>query len=422
MSLDPYYGGFLNSPIPLELSLNYCSHSCHFCYANLNSSKRTVDITQIMGLISQFRERNSFAARLLQLGYPVMCSTHVDFFAKSNEEIAMVLLEMLSELEIPVQIMTKGGDRFIEAVSTLKPSVIYFSFSTLDDELASVTEPGAPLPSDRLKMIRKAQEYGHRIVGGINPCVPDWIGDPFVFVSALQSTGVEGVIIQPMHLNNRQIQAMNVEAIAALGETVLKQAKRKDRDKDVAYILKATNTAARSIGLSVYRVGQAIKSNYYEPFKAIYPKLYPTLQDFVNYCYEENKDPDEPIYWKEFRDFFVPLFPDGVFPLRNHLSACQNKYWCAKWNDRIPKNMTYEALLRWCWQLNDIAYSPVNALGFRWAARSATENDTPGWYEYVDPENMPILLFRPDSKKLEVYDEWRIYQDVEQTRVPDRQF
>lgn len=38
--LDVYYGEFLINPIPLELSLNYCSHKCAYCFANVNQPGR----------------------------------------------------------------------------------------------------------------------------------------------------------------------------------------------------------------------------------------------------------------------------------------------------------------------------------------------------------------------------------------------
>jgi hypothetical protein len=43
MSLNLYDNELTISPIPIELSLNFYSHSCHFCFANLNAPNRRTD-------------------------------------------------------------------------------------------------------------------------------------------------------------------------------------------------------------------------------------------------------------------------------------------------------------------------------------------------------------------------------------------
>jgi DNA repair photolyase len=57
--IEPYWGEFLISPIPLELSLNYCSHKCAYCFANLNDPKRTSDVKAIMRFLSDYLERET---------------------------------------------------------------------------------------------------------------------------------------------------------------------------------------------------------------------------------------------------------------------------------------------------------------------------------------------------------------------------
>lgn len=393
-NLSVYWGAFLNIPIPLELSLNYCSHNCTFCYANLNSPQRTADVSQIMGLLSSFWERETYAAKLLQMGYPVMCSTHVDFFAKSNEAIAMTLFEVMIEGGVNFAILTRGGDRYLEAVRMFpKPVVIYFSFVAFDDAIAARIEPNSPLPSERIRMIEETIALGHRVVAGINPCVPEWIGDPLPLLAKLQSIGVTGLLAQGLHLNNRQIDNMNGREIAAIGKTVLKRGKMRLRDKGMSSLLEFTLAAAHEMGLETYSIGQGLYSDYWKPYKDVYPVMFPILQDFVNYCWDSGKEEGDAIAYEEFRDFFVPKLPQGVFDLRNHLNATQNHKWSADWNSKIALRMTYERLLYWSWKVESIAYCPVNALTFRWAGYK----DDSGWHKYVDSNDMPYLIFTPSA-------------------------
>jgi len=91
-SLSVYWGLLFNACSPLEISLNYCSHNCHFCFANLNSPNRTADVKQIMGILSTCQEKETFAAKLLRDKYPVTISNHVDPFSESNWRISLPII------------------------------------------------------------------------------------------------------------------------------------------------------------------------------------------------------------------------------------------------------------------------------------------------------------------------------------------
>lgn len=49
-SIRLYTGEFLISPIAMELAMNFCSHACTFCFANLNKPKRWHNIKEIIFL------------------------------------------------------------------------------------------------------------------------------------------------------------------------------------------------------------------------------------------------------------------------------------------------------------------------------------------------------------------------------------
>jgi hypothetical protein len=81
-----YSGEFLISPAGLELSMNWCGHDCSYCFANLNKPNRRADLASIMGLLANFRSRQTREARLMQAGVPLLVSNHVDVFAGTNAE------------------------------------------------------------------------------------------------------------------------------------------------------------------------------------------------------------------------------------------------------------------------------------------------------------------------------------------------
>ena len=109
--LVPYFGEFMVSVVPLELHLNYCSHKCAFCFANLNSPDRRADVKQIMALLTKYRTRRTLEAKLLQWGFPTLFSNLVDPFAVSNARQALPLIEVYQQLGLPLAYQTKGAGK-----------------------------------------------------------------------------------------------------------------------------------------------------------------------------------------------------------------------------------------------------------------------------------------------------------------------
>ena len=404
--LNPYWGGLLGSSCAmLEMSLNWCSMGCSYCFANLNSPNRSANAKSILGIISDHQNRNTYTAYLLREKHPIVISNHVDPFADSNAHVALPILEVLTELDLPFTLQTKCGKHGYEALKFIKPTVFYISIMTMDEDVLRRVEPGAPTAQERFKFIETARSMGHRVCVGINPCVPDWIGDPKPLCNTLAGLGVESVWIQPLHLSNRQIAAMTDRERAAIGETVLNRARKRRKDPLVQQTLAATRQAALDVGLAVYDSQQRERSDYFKPYKETYKNTFPLMQDFVNYCYDTGKGENDPIYWEEYRDFFVPKLPQGTFPLRNHIAAVQYQHFWKDYEDKIPKYMTYETLLEICWRTQDIVFCPVNTMCFSWAADCTQEEKL---FQYVDKNDRPILLFRPQGSKsiLEQWEAW----------------
>lgn len=390
------------------MALHFCG-ACTYCFADLNSPNRTANIPQIMNMISGFRDKDTYLAKLLQEGYPVVMSNHVDVFSKSNHSIAMPIIECMAAQDIPIMFQTKAPPPAFTALDLVPPSVWYVTITTMDEEVRRRVEPGAPPAEDRLRFIEEAVRRGHRVTIGVNPCVDEWIGDPTELCKAAKAAGAEGAWIQPLHLSNKQIDSMPDMSKAAIGESVLTKARRKRKDAANIAIYNQTRSIALDAGLEIYDAGQKEYSKYFQPEKDVYKKLFPTTQDFVNYCYDTNKQPNDPIYWSEFRDFFVPQLPEGVLPLRNHLGAGQYAHFWKLWEDKIPKYMTYEELLWWCWHIQTIVYSPVNTKCFAWAAHIEEDSDGERAIEpYSDDEGLPIMLFRPEGTA-NIHEHWEAW-------------
>lgn len=402
-SLSVYWGGlFGNGCLPLEMSLNWCSSGCSYCFANLNSPNREANVTQIMGMLSKYQEKETFAAQLLRMGYPVVASNHVDFFADSNAQVSLPILETMTELGIPFSLQTKCGKKgyAYDALKFINKTVFYISIATDQEDHLARIEPGAPTAKERFRFIEAAIAQGHRVVVGINPCVPDWLDhpdNPTRLCKTLAKIGVEGVWVQPLHLSNNQIGNMSDRERASLGEAVLNRGRKFRKDPESRTMYLKTREAAQLCGMEVYDGQQRERSDYFRPYRETYQATFPTIQDFVNYCYDSGKGENDPIYFEEWRDFFLPSFPEGVFPLRNHIGAVQyQQFWKGDRGKSIPQHMTYETLLEIIWSDHDIIYHPCHVNCFAIAGdRTGGEDDK--FTLYLDDNERYILLFRPNG-------------------------
>ncbi len=106
-----YAGEFLTSPAGLELSMNWCGHACTYCFANLMKPGRRADIRGVVGLLSEYRQRKSREARLLQAGVPMLVSNHVDPFAGTNAAQFEPIWELCVELGVDLTWQTRGAHK-----------------------------------------------------------------------------------------------------------------------------------------------------------------------------------------------------------------------------------------------------------------------------------------------------------------------
>lgn len=86
-------------------------------------------------------------------------------------------LELFYSLNLPVHVMTKStlikrDIDILEKINRNKRAIVSFSFSTVDDGISRLLEPGSPLPSQRLKVIHDLKQRGIPCGIFILPVVP----------------------------------------------------------------------------------------------------------------------------------------------------------------------------------------------------------------------------------------------------------
>src|SRR3990167_2090165 len=105
MSLRAYSGEYLISPCPVHMGLNYCSHGCWYCFANLNKPDRRGEWSQIHNTLNRFEKNEigrSLCVWLLRQGHPILCANDSDPFAASNTDAFSELHARIKSLGLQI--------------------------------------------------------------------------------------------------------------------------------------------------------------------------------------------------------------------------------------------------------------------------------------------------------------------------------
>jgi DNA repair photolyase len=389
--ITPFYGEFLQSPIALELDLNWCTHACAYCFANLNKPDRTANLTGITNLLRDFRSRETLEAQFLQQGYPILFSNKVDPFAASNHKQALVILRLLRDLGIPVALQTKGArnkdalatfDESLELIAI--PSAWYISISTLDEEIAKRLEPGAPTIAARFAMIERLVKLGHKVTVGLNPIVPEWCPDVPAMLQRIADSGALGVWIESLHLSSGQTRNLSARDAQNLTQPLIKRASaRLGTALDLNYCVQALDLA-RASTLHPYCANWPHPTRYFDHMAECYPRLMPTGSGFLNWCHE-NKRPGDPITFAEFWRYCEPMLP-VVTPkarLKEYIGATAAR--TVKKTHIIPQATTWPQLLAIYWQEDLLRPCPAR----NWAFIPKTDRSDP-WRILRDAAGLPI--------------------------------
>lgn len=308
MSLQAYAGEFTVSPIPLELTMNYCSHKCAYCFANLNQPDRKYDAKSTIRALAA--RGGSLCSELIKSGAPILLSNRTDPFANSNYKQAAALIELTNQMGIKLAFQTKGGRGIEDAIAALSYRAHwYISIAFTDDKLREKIEPGATPIEERITLAKRLKALGHGVAIGINPLVEEWM-DANQFerlLKRLLDIGIADVWISPLHLNKKQVSRMSDRERAAIGPEVIAAAGMRKANILQAYYQYGVEMAIE-LGMNVYGSGQPYRSDYFKEEHEIYENTtIKTNQDFVNWCFDNLNDGDE----VKFADYYMVMAPQN---------------------------------------------------------------------------------------------------------------
>lgn len=357
-----YSGEMFISPIPLHLSLNYCSHKCAYCFANLNNPGRTAEIKKLQSQLKNFWGQNNLIAKLMREKYPVMISNTVDPFATSNYQLTPPIVDQLTDLGIPVTFQTRGASNAKAAealdyvIKNTPKSLWYVSITTTSEDLRKQLEPGAPSIESRFDLIDKLKAAGHNVVVGINPYVPEWIPDIEDLTARLYSKGIRNIWLGILHFNQNQKLQLSEKERAAIGDKLVnKPMKEYNAEHDTVEAVRQS-LAAKFPGLNVFMGLNGKENHFFDIYHETYPgKTFPVYSDFYNHI-AKSKQAGDQITFNDLMHVFASKLPTGnydfsgaaysmkradydkpeVRELINSLKDCHiSKYVNVFWNDKV---------------------------------------------------------------------------------------
>jgi DNA repair photolyase len=184
-----------------------CSFNCLYCY--IRGSKYGIHMEEKLSIkanaVEVLEKQLSNRAKKGQYGIIVLSSA-TDPYLQFEEEIRLTrrMLELILHYRFPVHIITKSSLvirdfdllKKIDAEAILPEDLsdklnnrvfITFSFSTIDDEIGAIFEPGATPPSQRLETLKATLREGFLSGVSLMPLLP-YITDTTEHLNRMFST------------------------------------------------------------------------------------------------------------------------------------------------------------------------------------------------------------------------------------------
>lgn len=289
MSIRPYAGEYLVSPVALHMGLNWCTHACFYCFANLNRPERRADyaaINQFLGRYTRNAPARDIATHLALAGHPILASNDSDPFAASNGEQNLSLIEAMMDMGLRFSFQTRGGKGAEAMLAKHPPTMVYISFTTDQPATGKQIEPGAPSHEQRKALAQAAKAAGHHVVAGINPFYPPWWDDIDGFLAWLVDNGITHAWIGEPHLNYMQVRAMSDKTRARFADEITYFAAGHSRRAPSWPLLRQLCDEA---GINTFTGATSAHGHFWDPYFALGYPQWPTLEGWFDHLRAQGK-------------------------------------------------------------------------------------------------------------------------------------
>ncbi len=195
-----------------------CAHNCVYCDGRAekyNVEGEFGSEVAVKGNALEILSRELDPARKripLKPGYVMVGGGVGDGYQPVEEKCRLTrqVLELLCRMDWPIHILTKSTlvERdldLIKKINAQKRAIVSFSFSSVDDQISSVFEPGVPSPSKRLETMARIKKEGIACGMFLMPVIPfitDTLEKMEETIQKARSIGVDFIIFSGMTLKD----------------------------------------------------------------------------------------------------------------------------------------------------------------------------------------------------------------------------
>ncbi len=183
-----------------------CEHSCIYCYApttlHYSGAEQWGSFVNAKADIPRVLEKELRSKKRGIVGI----STVTDPYQPLEEKLKLTrnCLQVLLSKGFPVCVQTKSSLvlRDIDIIKEFKEKDVGLTITTLDDHISGIIEPGASLPSMRLKTLETLSTSGIPTWAFIGPMMPGVLDNERLveLLEAVKATGVSHVMFDKLRL------------------------------------------------------------------------------------------------------------------------------------------------------------------------------------------------------------------------------
>jgi DNA repair photolyase len=197
---------FCGLPFRMDTS-SQCALGCHYCFSSLRrgcrcNSNEYFDPSYLEKRLNE-TQRSGVINEWLIHKMPIHFGGMSDPFSTPQSIfITSKILDVLDLYEYPVIISTKKPKELLK-VRGIKPSqvIIQVSFSVFNKRIASIIEPNAPSPLDRINAIFLLAKQGYKVIARLQPYIPQYRADIlFELLPRLFEAKVDHIILEHLKI------------------------------------------------------------------------------------------------------------------------------------------------------------------------------------------------------------------------------
>ena len=218
---------------PVKYSLNPysgCEHGCVYCFApgytHSDFSKWRV-VRVKTNIVERLSKEIDHTEGMIGLG------TVTDAYqaAEGRFRLSRLCLELIHDKKRSVSIITKSPLvlRDLDILSDME-SVVAFTITNTDPKICRITEPGAPVASERLDALKKLVENGIETCVFIAPVLNTLEGHEHDLAQSIADTGTKNVFIDPFKPKGSDVDRLHRMNI---GQSTKAEKNIRDACKDV---------------------------------------------------------------------------------------------------------------------------------------------------------------------------------------------